>query len=238
MDTTAFWNGKFGDRAEIGEVDGKMRSAVEAAATHFGPLKGKRLLDVGCGRGATSLFFAHLGASVISVDQSDVAISNLSEYCREHGVTNVVPVAASATDISKFGPVDFIFGSMILHHVEPFESFAALLRQTLVPGGRCFFFENNASSKTLIWFRSHVVGKWGIPKYGDSDEFPLSPGEVDVLRRHFSVEQIFPYLFFFQMASVYLFRGRLEEFCEWLDRAVYRIPAARKLSYRQYVYLS
>jgi hypothetical protein len=42
--------------------------------------------------------------------------------------------------------------------------------------GRGFFWENNARIKSMIWFRQNIVGKLWVPKFGDSEEFPLTPG--------------------------------------------------------------
>ena len=84
-------------------------------------------------------------------------------------------------DIGELGPQDFVYGSMILHHLEPFEEFARTLRAAIRPGGKGYFYENNAASRTMVWFRRHVVGKMWVPKHGDDDEFPLEPHEVDEL---------------------------------------------------------
>jgi 2-polyprenyl-3-methyl-5-hydroxy-6-metoxy-1,4-benzoquinol methylase len=235
--TTQFWNDVFSHSGEALVMEEGLQLAANEAARYFGPLHGKRLIDLGCGEGATSLFFARRGAEVIGIDQSEVAISKLTRYCRANGVDNLQPVVGDVYDIPARGPVDFIFGSMILHHVDPFDSFAAVLHETVQRGGRCFFFENNSASNALMWFRSHVVGKFGVPKYGDREEHPLAPNEIEVLRNYFGVRQVFPYLLFFRLASTYLFRRRLTGVCGWLDRAAYKIPAARKYSYRQYVYL-
>jgi len=238
MTTTQFWDELFSKEGEEWVLDDFLQLAVSEAARHFGLLKGRRLIDLGCGNGATSLYFARLEASVISIDQSEVAISRLDNYCRRNGIDNIEPVVGDVNDISTAGPVDFIFGSMILHHVDPFDSFAEILHKTVRPGGRCFFFENNASSTALMWFRTHAVGKFGIPKYGDREEYPLTPRELNVLRDYFTVQQVYPYLVFFRLASAYLFRRRLSKFCAWFDRLAYTIPAVRRYSYRQYIYLA
>jgi SAM-dependent methyltransferase len=238
MRTAQFWNEAFREDKEAWNPDHNLQKAVDAATNHFGPLEGKRLIDLGCGRGATSLYFARLGATVISIDQSEVAISQLARYCQTQGIDTVEPIVGDVLDITRYAPVDFVFGSMILHHVDPFDEFPAALRQTLRAEGRCFFFENNASSKALMWFRDHVVGKFGIPKYGDSEEHPLTRRELDALRTYFDVRQVFPYLVYFHLMSVYLFRRRFNKICDWLDRVAYGIPALRRSSYRQYIYLT
>lgn len=59
------------------------------------------MVDLGCGRAATSLFFAYYGANVISIDFSEMAILNLSIYCQDNGIRNITPLKMSAQEISK-----------------------------------------------------------------------------------------------------------------------------------------
>jgi SAM-dependent methyltransferase len=239
---TEFWDRVFaqGDDCEHSRVempdprDLQLRRAYE----HFGDLSGRTLIDVGSGRGASSLFFASKGANVISVDQSAVATRNLAEYCEKRQIKNVRPIQLSAFQLSQVGPADFVFGAMILHHLEPFPSFAAELRATLRPGGKAFFFENSARSSLLIWFRKNLVGRLWIPKYGDNDEFPLTPAEVDELRVHFAVRVEIPELLFFRKISIYLLRNHLRAPFAWADRVGYRFGWLRKYSYHQYLCLA
>jgi hypothetical protein len=53
-----------------------------------------------------------------------------------------------------------------------------------------------------------------LPKFGDADEVPLSQAQVELLRKRFKVEVAYPELLFF------------------------RIPAFRRFTYRQFLYLS
>jgi acyl-CoA thioester hydrolase len=59
-------------------------------------------------------------AGVFSVDFSEIAIKNLTQYCQDNHIRNVTPMKMPAHEISKLGKVDFVFGSMVLHHIEPF----------------------------------------------------------------------------------------------------------------------
>lgn len=146
-----------------------------AALEFFGDVKGLRLLDLGCSEGRTSLFFASKEADVVSIDISEVAIRSLSDFCRQHNINHISPLQCSAFEISKLGKSDLIFDSMILHHIEPFEKFSKTLHDALNPGGKMFFYENNAFSDLLMWFRTHVIGKYGILQMGDDKEFLLTP---------------------------------------------------------------
>jgi len=242
MQATEFWDDFFSKGQEGGRVEIEMPDindpTLKRALEHFGNVENKTVIDLGCGRGGTSLFFAYYGANVISVDLSDVAIKNLSKYCQDNGIENITPITLSAQEIKKLEKADFIYGSMILHHIEPFEEFASNLRNALKSGGKGFFCENNARSKIMIWFRQNIVGKLWVPKYGDPDEFPLTPSEIDELRKYFHVEVEFPELLYFRMVSKYLFRGHFRKPFQILDDYFFKYPALRKHSYRQYLCLS
>lgn len=242
MQTSEFWDSIFSrgqegnySRVEMPDLDDPI---LQRALEHFGHIENKTLIDLGCGRGATSLFFAHCGANVVSVDLSEKAINNLSKYCQDNSISNINPIKMSAQEIFKLGKADLIFGSMILHHIEPFSEFAGILRGVIKQGGKGFFSENNAQSKIMIWFRKNIVGKLWVPKYGDPDEFPLTPREVDEIRKYFQVEIEYPELLYFRQVSLYLLCGHLRKPFQMLDKHFYKYSALRKYSYRQYLCLS
>jgi SAM-dependent methyltransferase len=236
LNTETFWDKIYAENKTF--IPNEDDPILSKALSHFGDVKGAKLLDLGCGDGSTSLFFAKQGANVVAIDISEVAINSLSQFCTANQINNITPVKCSAFDILALGPFDFIFGNMILHHLEPFEDFSALLRKSITPGGKAFFHENNAFSDLLIWFRNNLVGKYGIPKYGDDDEFPLMPKEVEHLRNNFSVNVEYPELVFFRLASFYLLKGRLASLLTNVDNYLFQFPNFRKYSYRQYLLLS
>jgi SAM-dependent methyltransferase len=236
MNTENFWNKIYESNPTRSpdETDPILLAAIE----HFGNnIKGARLLDLGCGNGSSSLFFAQRGANVVSIDISEVAIQSLSQLCLEHNIDNITPIKCSAFTIAELGPFDFVFGSMILHHLEPFTTFSKTLNKSMKPSGKAFFYENNALSNLLIWFRTHLVGKYGIPKYGDDDEFPLTPAEVEILKQDFTVNIIYPKLAFLGLISVYLLKGHLHSFLQNLDNFFGKFDILRKYSYLQYLLL-
>ena len=228
--TTEFWDNVWknsGARAP----DPCCKRALE----FFGDVSGESILEVGCGLGNNTLFWAQAGADVTAIDISEQAVKRLSEVTKENSLTNVNVLAHDARRISELGKFNYIFGAMILHHIEPFYQFADALSACLKDHGKAFFYENNAMSKFLVWCREHLVGKLWIPKYGDPDEFPLTPQEITMLRRHFKVTIEYPELMFFRLGSTYLLKNRLSGVAKWMDEVAYNIRSFRRFSYRQYV---
>jgi SAM-dependent methyltransferase len=236
MSSVDFWEGIYQKTGSSPNVSGGYLRALEAALSYFGDITGRTIVDLGCGAGGTSIFLARQGANVISIDNSAAAIAKLKENCKSAAIDNLQAHCLSANEIMRIPDFDFIFGSMILHHVEPFPEFAQALKARLKVKG--FFWENNASSRLLVWFRNNIVGKFGIPKYGDNQEFPLTPAEVDELRKRFDVEIEYPEMCYWRLASGYLLKGKLADLTTLLDDFFYRHKVLLRYSYRQYVKIS
>ena len=208
-----------------------------AALAHFGDVNGRKLLDLGCGTGEYTRFFAARGGHVVAIDRSPVAIKTLHRQCADASIENVEGVVADAMDLERFGPFDLAFGSMILHHIEPFDRFVDVLAGSLRPGGRAFFYENSAMSSFLVWCRGHLVGRFGIPKKSDDDEFPLEPREIAQLGTRFDVTVEHPHVVLASLASGYLFRDHLGKQLDWVDQQLGRVDRLRRMSYLQHVKL-
>ena len=118
-----FWDRTFASLETAGRAP-----SVARALAFFGGVEGCSLLEVGCGIGTEAKMFMDRGANVTAVDTSPVAI----ERARADGVDAHV---MDAMDIGSLGAFDFVFGAMVLHHIEPFDEFAAVLRRAVRPGG-------------------------------------------------------------------------------------------------------
>jgi len=236
-DAKSYWDDAYTD-AQLA-LSNPGDSVLFSALEYFGDnITNCKLLDIGCGLGKASVFFAEHVASVTSIDTSAEAIKFLREYCLEHGISNIAPIRMSAEGITELGQFDFVFGSFILHHIEPFDEFARTLRTTLRTGGKAFFYENNSRSSLLMWARKHVTGRLGIPKYGDEEEYPLTVDEVNTLRKYFRIGVVFPELVFFRLIPLYILRNKGERLFSKLDDLLYKVPRFRRYSYRQYIMLS
>jgi ubiquinone/menaquinone biosynthesis C-methylase UbiE len=92
---------------------------TEAEFHLFGPLKGKRVLELGCGGGQGSIAFAKQGASVTGVDFSASQLAFARDLAEEEGVkvefrlSDLADLAFLRTD-----SVDAVFSAYALGYVE------------------------------------------------------------------------------------------------------------------------
>jgi SAM-dependent methyltransferase len=201
----------------------------------MGDLKGKKVLDLGCGNGEFSMYYARRGAIVTSIDTSEISIINTLKNAEYHGV-KVNAIKIDAFNIRELNnKFDIIAGKMILHHLEPFNEFIDILKDILEDGGKCFFFENNARNKILMFFRFTIAGRFGIPKLGDYFEHPFEYNEYKMLKRKFKNVSIkFPYFKFFVLLAQYLFKNNITaiKIFEKIDAFVFKyLPFLKKYSY-------
>jgi SAM-dependent methyltransferase len=203
-----------------------------------GGIRGKHILDLGCGRGEFSVYLAKRGANVTAIDISSEAIAFTNKLANFNEV-KINALMLDAFDIDKLGiPFDIITGKYVLHHLEPFEKFIEVIEKTMAKDGRAIFYENNARNKILIFFRENLVGKLGVPKYGDPDEFPFEPREIEMIKRKFkNVKVSYPKFLFWQMLAPYIFKNNktAHKIFTALDKFIYKLSIFNKYSYVQII---
>lgn len=108
----------------------------------MGNLKGKTVLDLGCGFGEASIWFAMHGANVISLDISSEMLKCVKNLSFKYGVEkNIVLIKSSAEKIGLSAEsVDIVFGGNVLHHTDVL-SVSGEVKRILKPKGKAFFIE-------------------------------------------------------------------------------------------------
>jgi len=98
---------------------------------HVGDVKGRDVLDVGCGRGVLTRAFGSAGArSVVAVDISMDYLSRLSS------VQGVTPVLANAESLPFIDSFDVLASTDVMEHVLNLGSFLVCANRALKTGGR------------------------------------------------------------------------------------------------------
>jgi 2-polyprenyl-3-methyl-5-hydroxy-6-metoxy-1,4-benzoquinol methylase len=158
----------------------------------LGSLKGKTLLDVGCGDGMNSVMLARMGAQVTGIDVSPGAIEVARRRAEFNGVSNQVrflcsPVEKAALPDRTF---DVVWGDGILHHVlDDLELVLSHLARCAKPDGVLIFSEPINLSPTLRKIRRRIP----IRTDATPGERPMLGTELDLVRRYIPDGVMRPY---------------------------------------------
>lgn len=206
----------------------------------MGDLNGKHMLDCGCGPGHTAIMFCRRGATAEGFDVDEGEL----EKARKLAAANGVDIRYTKQWFEEIDyadhSFDLAFGSCVIHHVQ-IDKAAKQLGRVLKPGGKAVFIENSNRNPLLMLARSKLVGRLGVPKYGDDDEeHPLRDDEIKLLRKNFpgEVKIHFPALVLFRLMDFYIFRRRsktLTSLMRGLDKVVGSIYWLRRFGYFQIV---
>ncbi|WP_028325395.1 class I SAM-dependent methyltransferase [Desulfatirhabdium butyrativorans] len=108
----------------------------------IGDLKGKRILDLGCGLGRNGLQLAKYANEVIGYDISDIAISKANQYAKQLGINNFHAELNNFSDVDD-ACFDVILCVNMLHHCASPPQVLNTIRKALCVGGQLIVMENN-----------------------------------------------------------------------------------------------
>ncbi|MCR6514209.1 MAG: class I SAM-dependent methyltransferase [Clostridium sp.] len=80
--------------------------------------KDKVALEIGCGTGLVSLNLSDSFKELDLIDNSKEMIEVLREKINSKGIKNINPINCSIEDLKDFKKYDFIFSSLVLHHID------------------------------------------------------------------------------------------------------------------------
>ncbi len=147
----------------------------------LGDIRGKRLLDVGCGLGEASVYFALLGAEVTSSDLSEGMLEATGRLARKNGV-GVSPHVAAAEDLRLPADAlfDIIYAGNLLHHVDIDQTLSRMVRH-LAPNGVLVTWDPLAYNPVINAYRALAT------QVRTPDEHPLKWADIRLFRKYFDV---------------------------------------------------
>jgi 2-polyprenyl-3-methyl-5-hydroxy-6-metoxy-1,4-benzoquinol methylase len=149
----------------------------------MGDLRGKRILDVGCGDGYNAVMFAKMGAIVAGIDVSPKAIERARRRAEVNGVSErcrfvTAPLETADLPADSF---DVVWADAILHHVlDELEPVLERLAHWTKPDGLLVFGEPVNLAPALRRLRLMIP----VETDATPDERPLVRSEVELIRRY------------------------------------------------------
>ena len=213
-DHDAYVAGRFDEsearfKAEVAADDVRLRAVLEA----LGPVDGRRVLDLGCGKGRFAAHLEAAGAEVVGLDLSAGMLAHATGIDRVRASAKRLPFAD--------GLFDAVVAIEVFEHVGAVGPAISEARRVLRPGGRLVMVDKNlgALDARRPWLPSLLLkgiderrGLWMYPRGGPVAERWFWPrGLKRRLEDHFRNVRVESLL-------------RPEEAAWWVFRA---IPAAR-----------
>jgi 2-polyprenyl-6-hydroxyphenyl methylase / 3-demethylubiquinone-9 3-methyltransferase len=116
------------------------------------PLRGRTVIDVGCGGGLLSEGMATLGAQVTGIDLSDKALGVARLHLLESGQqVDYRQISAEEMAATRPGAFDAVTCLEMLEHVPDPGSIVRACAQLMKPGGQVFFSTINRNPKAYLF---------------------------------------------------------------------------------------
>jgi 2-polyprenyl-6-hydroxyphenyl methylase/3-demethylubiquinone-9 3-methyltransferase len=142
------WWDKTGEFKPLHAINPLRLDWIDALA----PLKGKNVLDIGCGGGILADSMARRGAHVLGVDLAAKALKVAQLHAMEAQTANVTYREISAEDLAaeQPGQFDVVTCMEMLEHVPEPASVVQACAQLVKPGGWVFFSTINRNPKAWL----------------------------------------------------------------------------------------
>jgi ubiquinone/menaquinone biosynthesis C-methylase UbiE len=148
----------------------------------LGNIKGKKLLELGCGAGEASVYFAKKGADVTATDISNEMLEVVKKVAAKHSVQVETLKAYSHTVEVEDETFDIVYAANLLHHVDIETTLKEALR-VLKEGGLFVSWDPLYHNPLIHIYRNMAT------KVRTEDEHPIKMSELELFDRFFpSVE--------------------------------------------------
>jgi ubiquinone/menaquinone biosynthesis C-methylase UbiE len=138
---------EFYDRwsATIGVKDVKIDTFFEGSTapenrfilSRLGNLTGKHILDLGCGTGESSVYFARKGARCVACDWSPRMVEITRKLAESCGI-DIVALTVNAMDMDfSDNTFDIVYAANVLHHVDAYRALSEIHRVLKPQGMAC-----------------------------------------------------------------------------------------------------
>lgn len=146
--------------------------------SQMGNIKGLRILELGCGAGEASVYFAKQGAHAVATDLSGGMLRVVEKLASLHGV-HVETKKSSANEIDfPDNSFDIVYAANLLHHVD-IEKCLIEVNRVLKKGGKFMSWDPLAHNPAINIYRKQAMD------VRTEDEHPIRWKEIKLFKKHF-----------------------------------------------------
>jgi len=141
------FHNQWANSVSINEIDvfaqfeGHTSPEYKEAVKQLGNIKGKKILNLGCGLGEEAVYLSIQGAKVTALDISREMLEITKKLAKKYGVNKKISFICMSAEKLKFNneTFDFVFGCNILHHVDIKKTISETKRVLRSKGSAVFF---------------------------------------------------------------------------------------------------
>ena len=146
----------------------------------MGDIQGKKLLDLGCGAGENSVYFAKKGAHCVATDYSPGMVEVALQLAERYGV-EIEGCTANAMALEfPDNSFDLVYASNLLHHIPDPKMALKEMHRVLKPGGKACFWDPLKHNPVINVYRRMAT------EVRTDDETPLDINIVNYINSLFS----------------------------------------------------
>jgi SAM-dependent methyltransferase len=146
----------------------------------MGDIQGKRLLDLGCGAGENSVYFAKKGAHCVATDYSPGMVEVALQLADRYGVKIEGRTANAMALEFPDNTFDLVYASNLLHHIPNPQMALKEMHRVLKPGGKACFWDPLKHNPVINVYRRMAT------EVRTEDESPLDINIVNYVKSLFS----------------------------------------------------
>lgn len=180
--------------------EGSVSPEYAFAVSALGDIKGKRILNPGCGAGEEAVYLAINGAQVFAFDISNGMLEVARKLAFKFKLENSIDFRKMNTEELDYKDqsFDLIFGNSILHHINIKKS-APEFSRVLKKRGRAVFIEPLFYNPVINYYR-RIANIVRTPS-----EHPLKFSDLAILKKHFGAVRHFEFQFLTLIIFCYFF---------------------------------
>jgi ubiquinone/menaquinone biosynthesis C-methylase UbiE len=145
----------------------------------LGDIKNKKILDLGCGAGEASVYFAKKGADVTAADISEGMLEIAKRLARKHNVTIHTKISSSDNIDLPDEKFDVVYAANLLHHVD-IKSTLREISRVLKKGGVFASWDPVAHNPIINIYRRMAT------EVRTQDEHPIKMKQLKIFSEYFS----------------------------------------------------